>query len=106
VKPFSNFRRGCHVHVLAGEPHSCAFPELAHVLNAVGLITVCAGAARRRGRVRARRRPPRFSRFLYLDASTLVSRDAAAAGVRLFGTADSWAYGSDSLLALPPKWQS
>ncbi len=78
------FHRGCQVHVLAEEGNREAIPDLARILNAAGLITICAGTSLDAARRQSMADRLGADRFVYLDAGTLGAspREAAAAARR------------------------
>ena len=78
------FHRGCQVYVLAEEGHRQAMPDLARILNAAGLIAICAGPALDSGEREHFAERLGADRFVYLDAAALGDspQEAAAAARR------------------------
>jgi sulfate adenylyltransferase large subunit len=76
------FQRGCLVHVLAEERYREVFANLARILNAAGLITICSGPALADAEYARLRERLGADRLLYLDASAMSPPEAATAAVR------------------------
>ncbi len=65
------FHRGCQVHVLAEERGRQVLAELARILNAAGLITICSGPALDTATQQLLCDHLGEPRFLYMDAAAL-----------------------------------
>jgi sulfate adenylyltransferase large subunit len=77
------FHRGCQVHVLPQQWNRQAVAELAQILNAAGLITLCAGSPLDAEEQELLRDRLGAGRFLYLDAVALGgSADEVAGAAR------------------------